>query len=152
MTYHSQLTDALSAPLQAYVKLFAELTESDLERFESYFAPSARFKDPFNDVRGVAAIQRIFAHMFATASAPVFRIQSVMESQRQAVIHWQFHCLVGKGKDTDYTIDGLSLVRFNATGLVEEHIDYWDAAEQFYMRLPLLGGLLRLIARRMRTD
>ena len=24
-------------------------------------------------------------------------------------------------------------------------IDYWDASEQFYMKLPIIGGLLRLI-------
>jgi steroid delta-isomerase len=143
-------TAQLSTPLQHYVALFAALTQEDVQRFDGYFAPDARFKDPFNDVRGIAAIQRIFAHMFATVSAPVFHIQSVMESQQQAVIHWHFHCLLANEKD--YAIDGLSLVRFNAAGLVEEHLDYWDAAEQFYMRLPLIGSLLRLLAKRMRAS
>jgi hypothetical protein len=45
----------------------------------------------------------------------------------------------------------LSEVRFGPDGLVAEHRDHWDAAEQLFGRLPLLGALLRLIARPARV-
>lgn len=138
-----------SARLQAYLDLFAQLQPADLGRFADYFAKDARFKDPFNDVRGVEAIQRIFAHMFASVTEPVFQIQSAMERGDQAMIHWHFSCQLRN--QSRYAIDGLSLVRFDAAGLVVEHVDYWDAAEQFYMRLPIIGSLLRLIARKLRA-
>jgi hypothetical protein len=32
---------------------------------------------------------------------------------------------------------------------VVEHIDYWDAAEQIYERLPVLGNVLRPIRERL---
>jgi len=34
-------------------------------------------------------------------------------------------------------------------GKVVEHIDYWDAAEQVYERLPLLGPILRRVRQRL---
>ena len=37
-----------------------------------------------------------------------------------------------------------------ADGRVVEHRDYWDAAEQLYEKLPLIGGVLRLLKRSMR--
>jgi hypothetical protein len=42
----------------------------------------------------------------------------------------------------DWVVEGLSEVRFDPDGRVAEHRDHWDAAEQFYGRLPLLGRLL----------
>lgn len=47
------------------------------------------------------------------------------------------------------TIDGVSEVRFDSVGLITAHIDYWDAARQLYEKLPLLGGVLRMIRHRL---
>jgi len=32
---------------------------------------------------------------------------------------------------------------------VTYHRDYWDTAEELYAKLPLLGGLMRLLRRRL---
>jgi hypothetical protein len=37
---------------------------------------------------------------------------------------------------------------FNDEGLVTLHRDYWDAAEELYEKLPLVGGLMRWLKRR----
>jgi steroid delta-isomerase len=52
-------------------------------------------------------------------------------------------------KGRAWRIEGVSMVRFDAEERVVEHIDYWDAAEQFYGRLPVIGTLLRGIGRRL---
>ena len=41
------------------------------------YTADARFKDPFNAVQGVPAIQRIFAHMFVALDGPRFVIVDV---------------------------------------------------------------------------
>jgi hypothetical protein len=46
-------------------------------------------------------------------------------------------------------IEGVSEVRFDAAELVVEHVDYWDPAAAVYERLPLLGGVLRGLRRRL---
>ena len=38
-----------------------------------------------------------------------------------------------------------------ADGRVAYHRDYWDAAEEVYEKIPLLGGLLRWIKRRLQV-
>jgi hypothetical protein len=37
---------------------------------------------------------------------------------------------------------------FDAQGLVTLHRDYWDAAEELYEKLPVVGALMRWLKRR----
>jgi hypothetical protein len=47
------------------------------------------------------------------------------------------------------TIHGATHLKFDATGRVAYHRDYWDAAEELYAKLPLIGPLMRWLRRRM---
>ena len=40
-------------------------------------------------------------------------------------------------------IRGVSHLKFDAAGKVNYHRDYWDAVEELYMKLPVLGMLMR---------
>jgi hypothetical protein len=49
------------------------------------------------------------------------------------------------------SIKGCSHLQHNAAGLISQHRDYWDAAEELYEKLPLLGWLMKTIKRKLRT-
>jgi steroid delta-isomerase len=36
----------------------------------------------------------------------------------------------------------------NDDGRIAQHRDYWDAAEELYEKLPVIGGLMRWMRRR----
>lgn len=133
---------------QAVVTLFENLQPTDVARLDRLYTEHAFFKDPFNEVRGLAAIQRIFAHMFEALEAPRFRILDVLVQEQQAFLTWNFEFrLAGRTR----SIHGSSHLRFARDGRIAYHRDYWDAAEQLYEQIPLLGGLLRLLRRRLRS-
>ena len=46
-------------------------------------------------------------------------------------------------------VRGGSHLVFAADGRIEAHRDYWDAAEELYEKLPVLGTLLRWLRGRM---
>ena len=46
------------------------------------------------------------------------------------------------------TVRGGTHLVFNDEGLVTLHRDYWDAAEELYEKLPVVGGLMRWLKRR----
>ena len=48
-----------SDAMTRFVRYFEQLQPADIARLGHYYAADARFKDPFNDVRGVPAIARI---------------------------------------------------------------------------------------------
>ncbi|MBL0143456.1 MAG: nuclear transport factor 2 family protein [Betaproteobacteria bacterium] len=138
--------EALAA-LKAYWESF---TRERVARLETVYAPLAYFRDPFNEVRGIDEIKRIFGHMVETLHEPRFTItETILEGDR-AVLIWDFDFRVKAWKpEVVQRIHGLSVVRFDAEGRVAYHRDYWDAAGELYAKLPLVGSLMRYLARKM---
>ena len=112
------------------------------------YAPQARFKDPFNEVQGVAAIERIFRHMFEQVEAPRFLVHDVVADAGQAFMRWDFRFAAARLGPGEQTIRGATYFRFGGDGRVTEHRDYWDAAEELYEKLPFVGALMRWLRRR----
>ena len=135
----------------AAIRFFEALSAADVARMGQLYTDDARFKDPFNEVSGLAAVQRIFAHMFSALDAPRFVVLSALVEGDQCFLTWDFLFRM-KGQALERRIHGSSHLRFAADdtlGRIDYHRDYWDAAEEFYEKLPLLGGLLRWIKRRL---
>lgn len=141
----SRSTDAR---VQSIVTLFEQLTPTDVKRLSQYYAPDARFKDPFNDVRGIPAIERVFAHMYVALDDPRFVIRDVIVEGDQCFLTWDFLFRFRRFNSEAQTVHGVSHLRFDAQGLVCLHRDYWDAAEELYEKLPLIGALMRWLRRR----
>ena len=139
---------ARQSPALRLARFYETLTPAALDGLDQLYAPDARFKDPFNEVVGIAAIRRIFAHMFATTEAPRFEVTDCIEQGGQAMLGWTFRfALRGRA----LTVRGATPLRSDADALVPLPRDYWDAAEELYEKLPLLGGLMRAIRRRLRA-
>ena len=137
------------AALARLVTFFEQLQPQDLPRLADIYAPDARFKDPFNEVQGLAEIDRIFAHMFVALDAPHFVVHERLLQGQQAFLTWDFRFRF-KRFDTQrwQTVRGATHLVFNDQGLATVHRDYWDAAEELYEKLPWVGGLMRWLKRR----
>lgn len=135
-----------TAALAAY---FENLSPASVAQLSQFYAPDARFKDPFNEVQGLAAITLIFEHMYTALDAPHFVVTHSLVDGDQAFLTWDFKFRF-KRFDTQalQTVRGGSHIQFNAQGLITMHRDYWDAAEELYEKLPLLGGLMRWLKKR----
>ncbi len=137
--------DATRAATERVATLFERLTPADVEALGRHYTEDAWFKDPFNEVRGLAAIQPIFRHMYAALETPRFVVTSRIPGAGECFLAWEFHFgLRGRA----LTIRGASHLRFAADGRVAWHRDYWDAAEELYEKLPVLGVLMRWLKRR----
>ena len=128
--------------------MFESLTPADVERLGEFYHPQARFKDPFNEVQGIAAIQHVFAHMFVALDEPRFVVHDIMQQGDQCFLTWDFIFRFKRGASATQTIRGGSHLMFDDHGLVAQHRDYWDAAEELYEKLPVVGTLMRWLKRR----
>lgn len=135
-----------SAAVAAY---FEKLSPASVAQLPLYYAPDARFKDPFNEVQGLPSITHIFNHMYEALDEPHFVITRNLVDGDEAFLTWDFKFRF-KRFDTQrwQTVRGGSHLQFNAQGLVTLHRDYWDAAEELYEKLPLLGGVMRWLKAR----
>ncbi len=134
-------------PVARVREYFESLTPESVARVGEIYAQGAYFKDPFNEVRGVAAIERVFAHMYRQVRDPRFVILDEVGSDAQAFLTWEFRFRTGR-LDGEQTIRGASHLRFDPDGKVAFHRDYWDAAEELYAKLPVLGAVMRWLRRK----
>ena len=137
---------ALDAGLDRLVAFYETLTPASLSELAAVYAPEARFKDPFNEVAGLAAIERIFRHMFGQVEAPQFSVTTRLRDGRQAMLGWTFAFGPPARR---IVVRGVSHLQLDERGRVVEHRDYWDAAEELYAKLPLIGALMRWLRRRL---
>jgi len=138
-------TDPRSARV---VALYASLTPQSLAGLGAVYAEGARFIDPFNDVVGVAAIRRVFEHMFEVLDAPQFQVLQVTTEDDDCFLLWNMH-FRRKGGSSASQIHGATHLRFAADGRVALHRDYWDPARELYEAVPLLGALMRWLRRKL---
>lgn len=133
--------------LDALIAWYQTLTPDSLDRLPEFYAADAHFVDPFNDVRGTAAIRTIFTHMFATLEAPRFVVHAAYTGSDGAMLRWQFH-FGWRGKAV--CIEGSSYLVFDSDGRAASHRDYWDSAD-LYRQLPVLGGVFKWLTGKMAT-
>lgn len=134
------------------VAFFENLSPADLATIGALYAPEARFKDPFKEVQGLPAITHIFEHMFDTLDQPRFVVTGRVVQGSQCFLTWDF--LFGFKnfhQGTTQTVRGASHLVINEQGLVTLHRDYWDAAEELYEKLPVVGVLMRWLKARVNS-
>lgn len=141
-----QVFPEVPAGVQRLVSFYETLSLEQLDKLPTCYAPQAHFKDPFNDVQGVDAIRQVFAHMFTTVDEPKFVVTEQLVQGQKAFLAWEFHFRMRRWrKGVAQCIRGGTFLRLDAQGMVLEHRDYWDAAEELYEKLPVLGGVMRYL-------
>ena len=131
------------------VAFFEALTPADIARLAELYVDDARFKDPFNEIQGVAAIGAVFKHMYRTLDAPRFVVREIVVEGDQCFLSWDFLFRFKRfDRATDQCVRGGSHLHFAADGRISMHRDYWDAAEELYEKLPAVGALMRWLKRR----
>jgi hypothetical protein len=134
------------------VAFFETLTPESVAQLGEFYDPQARFTDPFNDVIGVAAIQKIFAHMFVTLKQPRFVVTRQVSQGTQCFLTWEFRFYFPSYKvGQEQVILGASHLVLDHNGLITVHRDYWDAAQELYEKLPLVGSLMRWLKARVNS-
>ena len=134
--------------LTRLVAYWETLTPSTLEDLGMFYCEDAYFCDPFNEVRGLTALTRIFGAMFERLHAPRFVFGEIIGQRDSIILLWDFHFRSKTWQpDVERKIHGTTHLRFAADGRVEYHRDYWDAAGELYEQLPVLGALLRTVKR-----
>jgi steroid Delta-isomerase len=136
--------------LDRLIRSFENLSQENVGMLADLYSANAYFKDPFNEVTGQAAIIAIFEHMFRQVDDPRFLIIRSIQQESDAFIVWDFNFRI-KGKPNQQFIHGSSHLRFANDQKVEYHRDYWDAAEELYEKIPVLGSLMRFLKRRSRS-
>jgi ketosteroid isomerase-like protein len=138
---------AATARVRAF---FETLGPASIDRMDAVYAPDASFRDPFNDVRGLAEIRRIFAQMFEHLDDCRFTFIDETVDEHGAFLTWDMTFRIRRlSPGETRRIHGATQLKFAPDGRVACHRDYWDAADELYAKLPLIGPVMRWLKRKL---
>ena len=86
----TQAADPQAQALAALVQFFEHLTPDSVAQLSRHYAADVRFKDPFNEVQGLAQVEDIFRHMFVQLEQPRFVVRERVLQGQQAFLTWDF--------------------------------------------------------------
>lgn len=131
-------------------RFFETLAPETVARLGEIYLADATFKDPFNDVRTLVDIKRIFEHMFEEMHEPHFKVMQRIVDGADAVLIWDFTFRLRKFRPAQtWRIHGASHLTLAPDGKIANHRDYWDTGEELYAKLPGIGPVIRWLMRRM---
>lgn len=131
---------------------FETLTaETPLSAFTGIYAQNVYFKDPFHENSGVESIHQLFMDMYLNLHDPGFEIVEYVDQKNIIYVKWNFIFAFKPGGKIQ-SFEGVSRIELDSKEKIISHVDYWDAGEHIYAKLPILGPLIRYAKRKIGSE
>jgi len=128
---------------EIYTHFFETITvKTPLTEYANIYAQNAFFKDPFHQINGVEKIYDIFQNMYKNLENPHFKIIETATNPIHLFVVWEFH-FVFRGRADSFK--GMSQLTLDSQGKINSHIDFWDAGEHIYAKIPILGWFINYV-------
>ncbi len=144
--------------------------EVALERFKSFlqgigdvayirentlkvYAADAYLDDTLVLHHGAAEIEAYFIKTSETMTDYQVTIDDVARSGEDYYVRWSmvFAAPALSGGKPVHSV-GVSQVRFNRDGKIAFHQDFWDSGKNFYAHLPVVGGAIGFVRKRLESN
>lgn len=135
-------------PLEEYIQFYETMTPRTLSLLDHIAARDVFFKNPFHAVRGINSMRDVLSNLFDQIENPVFKVTDHGWGKDGQTVYLRWSCSYGPVDHRRFIL-GVSDVMFDMEGRVVSHTDYWDAAEQFYEKMPVLGLVLKNIRKKI---
>ena len=136
--------------LSQFAQTFSGLNQHNLARLSELYSSDAVFCDPLHEVHGLANIEHYFAQMYANVSALDFEFYGFDQvGEGQGYLRWTMsyrHPRLAGGELIE--VEGCSHLLWR-DAKVYQHRDYFDAGALLYEHLPVLGGVIGWLKRRL---
>ena len=123
------------------------------ENTSKVYANNAFFDDTLTVHQGVVEIENYFLKTSRTMTSYQVTIDDVAKSNGNYYVRWTMvfaaPALSG-GKPVESI--GISQIRFNREGKVVFHQDFWDSGKNFYAHLPVVGGAIGYVRKRLEAN
>ncbi len=139
--------EQLQQALDRYVETLNSLTPHAFRKgLHTIMTRNVYYKDPFNEVRGLADVEDVFKKLFAEHTNASLQVHSHAGSGDTGYVEWRLFYTDGSGQPLHRTV--ISKLLFDEQGKVRAQMDYWDSGEYYFRKLPILGPLLNWLAQR----
>jgi len=123
------------------------------ENTRKAYAEDAWLDDTLVVHQGAAEIEKYFVKTSETMTSYQVTIDDVARSGNDYYVRWTmiFAAPALSGGEPCHSV-GVSQIRFNPEGKVQLHKDFWDSGQNFYAHLPVVGGAVGFVRKRLEAN
>ena len=117
------------------------------------YSADAYLDDTLAVHHGAAEIEAYFIKTSETMTSYEVTVDDVARSGKDYYVRWTMKFAapaLSGGKPV--TSVGISQIRFNREGKVAFHQDFWDSGKNFYAHLPVIGGAVGYVSKRLKSN
>ncbi len=144
-------TEAL-ARFQSFLQEIGDVNKVHANTVKVY-AADAYLDDTLAVHHGAAEIEAYFTKTSETMTEYKVTIDDVARSGKDYYVRWTmvFAAPALSGGKPVHSI-GISQIRLNREGMVAFHQDFWDSGKNFYAHLPVVGGAVGFVHKRLASN
>jgi len=134
--------------IDEFCRVYKELGKDNLGQLGLIYSEDINFIDALHNLQGLNQLGDYFSHLYANLLFCNFTIEEVIQEKGKACIVWKMeyaHPQVNKAKPI--LVNGCSHLKFAEK--IYYHRDFLDMGQMLYEHLPLLGGVIRTVKRRI---
>ncbi len=139
------------AAIERFKDLYSVFTQGNiLAKVRNVYSKDAYLIDSFKELNGIEAIEAYILQFLKSLESCTFEFLDVAVSGEEYYFRWVSEAKAKTIKKGQIIRSyGMSHIRFDETGKVVLHMDFFDSASNFYEHIPVLGGMIRFIKRRL---
>ena len=130
---------------------FARLDGASLDTLDKLYSDDVTFRDPLHQIQGLQALRAYFEQLYANATDIRYAFTSADEVKPgQGYLRWTLQfCHPRLAGGQPITLQGCSCLHWRDR--VHFHQDYFDAGAMLYEHIPLLGGVVLKLKKRLQS-
>ena len=125
---------------------FTELNLDDISVLNEIYSDKVLFKDPIHEINGIENLKSYFKKLNENLIQGSFLFTDETIIDNKAYLSWEMKLKLKKPKK-NVKASGISVLTFEQK--ITKQRDYFDAGELFYENIPLLGGIIRLLKKKI---
>jgi len=131
-------------------QLFGNFSSRSLAALPMLYHDDVVFIDPVHRIEGLVALRRYFASTAEGLTHCEFVYDTQMLAPDSACISWNMHfCHPSLKRGQPQQLRGMTRIGFDSK--IYHHEDFYDLGAMIYEHVPIIGGITRLIKRRLGT-
>jgi hypothetical protein len=138
----------LGPSIRRFCEFYDGFSPEWVERLEEIYHPQYEFHDPFHDFSAdMPRMKEHFSKIFKLAQSK-FIVEDAARGGDGAYVRWTWEWK-WKPKHELRVVPGVTHIRLSDDGRVAYHRDLFDAAYGFFEVVPVVGGMIRAVKKRL---
>ena len=140
------LPDMSKEIVKKFKRYFTELNLEDLSVLNEIYSDKVLFQDPIHEINGIENLKSYFKKLNENLIQGSFLFTDETIIDNRAYLSWEL-ILRLKKPNKKVRASGISVLTFEQK--ITQQRDYFDAGELFYENIPVLGGIIRLLKKKI---